>query len=195
MGFVGDDAADAAAGGGVVAGAARNQMEMAVEDGLAGGFAVVGAEIEAGDGRVGGLELGGEFPGEAVGGGPFVGGEVTEGSDVAAGDDEGVAGADGEAVAEGDAGAVGGHDAGGGQVAKGARGVHAGRIKPGPERGKRIDRNGRNPLYTRNTLGGEIAQLVEQRTENPCVIGSIPILATTFFAPEHRPAARRRDDR
>ena len=27
---------------------------------------------------------------------------------------------------------------------------------------------------------GEIAQLVEQRTENPCVPGSIPGLATTF---------------
>ena len=28
---------------------------------------------------------------------------------------------------------------------------------------------------------GEVAQLVEQRTENPRVIGSIPILATIFF--------------
>ena len=28
---------------------------------------------------------------------------------------------------------------------------------------------------------GEIAQLVEQRTENPCVPGSIPGLATTFM--------------
>ena len=38
--------------------------------------------------------------------------------------------------------------------------------------------------YTRGTFhsGGQIAQLVEQWTENPCVIGSIPILATTFFA-------------
>ena len=166
----------------MVAGAAGDEVQVAVEDGLAGGFAVVGAEVEAGDGRIGGLEFGGEGRCEAMGGGPFVGRQVAEGRDVAAGDDEGVAGADGEAVAEGDAGAVGGHDAGGGQVAKGARGVHAGRIKPGPGRGKRIDRNGRNPLYTRNTLGGEIAQLVEQRTENPCVIGSIPILATTFFA-------------
>ena len=28
---------------------------------------------------------------------------------------------------------------------------------------------------------GEIAQLVEQRTENPRVVGSIPTLATIFF--------------
>ena len=30
--------------------------------------------------------------------------------------------------------------------------------------------------------GGEVAQLVEQRTENPRVIGSIPILATIFVS-------------
>ena len=54
MGFVGDDAADAAAGGGVVAGAAGDEVQVAMEDGLAGGFAVVGAEVEAGDGGVGG---------------------------------------------------------------------------------------------------------------------------------------------
>jgi hypothetical protein len=30
-------------------------------------------------------------------------------------------------------------------------------------------------------LVGRIAQLVEQRTENPCVAGSIPAPATTFF--------------
>ena len=28
---------------------------------------------------------------------------------------------------------------------------------------------------------GQIAQLVEQGTENPCVRGSIPLLATSFF--------------
>ena len=33
----------------------------------------------------------------------------------------------------------------------------------------------------RGVLRGEIAQLVEQGTENPRVIGSIPILATIFF--------------
>jgi hypothetical protein len=32
----------------------------------------------------------------------------------------------------------------------------------------------------RRLFGGEIAQSVEQRTENPCVAGSIPALATTF---------------
>ena len=36
-------------------------------------------------------------------------------------------------------------------------------------------------LQENNLVGcGRIAQLVEQRTENPCVAGSIPGLATTF---------------
>ena len=30
---------------------------------------------------------------------------------------------------------------------------------------------------------GQIAQMVEQRTENPCVAGSIPVLATLAEAP------------
>jgi hypothetical protein len=29
-------------------------------------------------------------------------------------------------------------------------------------------------------VNGQIAQMVEQRTENPCVAGSIPVLATFF---------------
>jgi hypothetical protein len=29
-------------------------------------------------------------------------------------------------------------------------------------------------------LHGDVAQLVEQRTENPCVSGSIPLITTTF---------------
>ena len=40
--------------------------------------------------------------------------------------------------------------------------------------------------------GGDVAQLVEQRTENPCVTGSIPVVATEstskdvlFFMPLH----------
>ena len=32
-----------------------------------------------------------------------------------------------------------------------------------------------------SSLDGKIAQLVEQRTENPRVLGSIPSLATTFL--------------
>ncbi len=28
---------------------------------------------------------------------------------------------------------------------------------------------------------GDVAQLVEQRTENPCVGGSIPLVTTKFF--------------
>ncbi len=31
--------------------------------------------------------------------------------------------------------------------------------------------------------GGDVAQLVEQRTENPCVTGSIPVVATTKSTP------------
>jgi hypothetical protein len=33
-------------------------------------------------------------------------------------------------------------------------------------------------IYRRETLMGSVAQLVEQRTENPCVGGSIPSRAT-----------------
>ena len=40
----------------------------------------------------------------------------------------------------------------------------------------------RKELYIKRTSGGEIAQLVEQRTENPRVPGSIPGLATIFCA-------------
>ena len=36
----------------------------------------------------------------------------------------------------------------------------------------------RNFLYKRPALGAQVAQLVEQRTENPCVGGSIPPLGT-----------------
>ena len=100
---------------------------------------------------------------------------------MAPGDDQRVARADGKPVAERHARTVGGDDAFDRQSAEGAGRIHGGRIKPRREPGKRIDRGGPNPLYTRDTLGGEIAQLVEQRTENPCVIGSIPILATTFL--------------
>ena len=37
-----------------------------------------------------------------------------------------------------------------------------------------------NPQPVGITSNGQIAQLVEQRTENPCVGGSIPPLATTY---------------
>ena len=37
-------------------------------------------------------------------------------------------------------------------------------------------------MIPRFLSGGGVAQLVEQRTENPCVGGSIPSLATTKFA-------------
>ncbi len=51
-----------------------------------------------------------------------------------------------------------------------------------------------SPLSLQPTNGGDIAQLVEQRTENPCVVGSIPTITTPpkpqpkscgFFLPEH----------
>ena len=37
-----------------------------------------------------------------------------------------------------------------------------------------------NPQVLGITSNGQIAQLVEQRTENPCVGGSIPPLATAI---------------
>ena len=46
---VGEDATDAAAGGGVVAVTAGDKVDVAVEDGLAGVRAVVDAEVEAGN--------------------------------------------------------------------------------------------------------------------------------------------------
>ena len=38
----------------------------------------------------------------------------------------------------------------------------------------------RNPVISHASSFGQVAQLVEQRTENPCVGGSIPPLATRF---------------
>ncbi len=195
MRFAGDDAPDAAFGGGVVAGAAGDEVQVTMKDGLSGGGAIVDAEIEARDGGVFGLEVGRQFFGQAVGGGPFVRRYIAEGRGVASGDNQGVAGGDGEGIAEGDAGAIGGDDSVGGQRAKGTICFHAGILSHGGRgvecraagmkngRGEevKIDRRGRNPLYTQNAFGGEIAQLVEQRTENPCVTGSIPVLATIFL--------------
>ena len=43
-----------------------------------------------------------------------------------------------------------------------------------------------------NRALGQVAQLVEQRTENPCVGGSIPPLATRFRGPRERLAKSRR---
>jgi hypothetical protein len=40
------------------------------------------------------------------------------------------------------------------------------------------------PKPEREGRGGKVAQLVEQRTENPRVVGSIPTLATIFFCLE-----------
>jgi hypothetical protein len=39
----------------------------------------------------------------------------------------------------------------------------------------------RDLLYKRPSLGAQVAQLVEQRTENPCVGGSIPPLGTIKY--------------
>lgn len=35
-----------------------------------------------------------------------------------------------------------------------------------------------------NYRDGQVAQLVEQRPEKPCVAGSIPALSTLYFSPE-----------
>ena len=37
---------------------------------------------------------------------------------------------------------------------------------------------GKTPLLLPSQNGGDVAQSVEQRTENPCVVGSIPIVPT-----------------
>ena len=36
-------------------------------------------------------------------------------------------------------------------------------------------------MFARFLFNGSIAQLVEQRTENPCVVGSIPTGATIYY--------------
>ncbi len=42
-------------------------------------------------------------------------------------------------------------------------------------------------MYNSNSIEGQIAQSVEQRTENPRVGGSIPSLATTSFYLDYPP--------
>ncbi len=37
-------------------------------------------------------------------------------------------------------------------------------------------------MYAHSSKQGQIAQSVEQRTENPCVAGSIPVLANLSMA-------------
>ena len=204
IGFVGDDAADAAAGIGVIARAAGDQMKMAMEDRLPGRGAIVDAKIEAGDGGVVLLQFRGKSLREAQGGGPFVWREIAERRHVALRDDQRMADADGESIAKGHTGAIGGNDPVGRQRAEWAGRTHGAEHKTRaraaqmkstgapfcgwPARGGR--RLGRCAVLTaggpcrytqRNSFGGEIAQLVEQRTENPCVTGSIPVLATIFL--------------
>ena len=120
--------------------AAGDEVDVAVEDGLAGVGAVVGTHVEAGDGGVGGGQGGGLPLEEAEGGGDFVWGQVAEGRDVAEGDDEGVARGDGEAVAEGENRAFAVDDTVGGQGAEGAGGFrHAGGSLAGWEcRGREV---------------------------------------------------------
>ena len=54
-----------------------------------------------------------------------------------------------------------------------------------------ISTNKKNITFAVLFKGGDVAQLVEQRTENPCVTGSIPVVATAstsvdvlFFYPK-----------
>ena len=46
-----------------------------------------------------------------------------------------------------------------------------------------MTRSGSNP--TRSTSFAEVAQLVEQRIENPRVVGSIPTQASNHHTPQH----------
>ena len=50
---------------------------------------------------------------------------------------------------------------------------------------------GSSPVRSVLVLKGQVAQSVEQRTENPCVVGSIPTLAI-YFARRHSQVVRRR---
>jgi hypothetical protein len=45
-------------------------------------------------------------------------------------------------------------------------------------------------LFKGVSVNGQVAQLVEQRTENPCVGGSIPPLATIIIHRKKIPALR-----
>src|SRR5271157_5620550 len=47
----------------------------------------------------------------------------------------------------------------------------------------------KNAITRGSSSDGKIAQLVEQRTENPCVAGSIPALATTFKTARLQPVS------
>ena len=87
-----NDGADAATGTRVVAVASGNQVGVAVEDALPGAGAVVDAEVESADCRIGFQQAGGEAAGEAVQRGPFVRREVAERSNVAARDDQRMSG-------------------------------------------------------------------------------------------------------
>src|SRR5262245_21249415 len=53
--------------------------------------------------------------------------------------------------------------------------------QPREGRVERVSYNSRLPAVRVVLPDGQVAQLVEQRTENPCVGGSIPPLATNIF--------------
>ena len=129
-------------------------MQVAVENGLPGGFAVIGAVIETRDGRVRGLQFRRKLLRQAMGRSPFIGGELAEGGDMAPGDDEGVARADRKAVAEGDAGAVMGDDPVRGQPAERTGRIHGNEDNtgsPGRKAGNRTaDRESRNANSARD---------------------------------------------
>ena len=113
--------AHAAARVGDVAVVARDQVDVQVEDGLAGGFADVDADVEA----VGAVAAGDQLSASVEAGGQgrsLLGGGVEPGGDVPSRDDEQVAFADREGVPEGPREAVFEGDAVLGGEAEGARG-------------------------------------------------------------------------
>ena len=92
-----NNVAHAAARVGGIALVARDHVDVGVPDGLAGGFAAVGADVEAvrAEAR---FEDRAQVAGEGEAVGVLVRVEVPDGHDVAARQDEGVAGGDGEGI-------------------------------------------------------------------------------------------------
>ena len=136
VGAPGDDAADTATGRGVVARSSRDEVQMAVKNGLAGGYAVICAKVEAGNGGIRGLKVGSDGLRQAVSGSPFVRGEVAEGGDMPAGNDEGMTFTNRKSIAKGQARAILGQNSFGGQLAKNAGLIHGGRVGKSSPAGK-----------------------------------------------------------
>ena len=90
---------------------AGNEVDVGVKDRLAGARAAVDADVEAGDGRVFGLEFFAQGKDQGLSVAALPGGQREPVGGVALGDDEQVACGDRKAVVQGEHGAAFGHDA------------------------------------------------------------------------------------